>query len=191
VLTRPYRSLTVALLLAGCAKPPTLTDFIPQGAAAVAYVDLERARESPLFSRLPVPADLRDATALLVAFDGKEWTTATRGKAGIMASGTPPHGGRDLLVRAPRDAAAWVVTRGSVTLPLQGNLGNLNRLLHQADYISAALRGSEIDATAECRTAEAARHLEENIRALATLAKFDALDVASDGLNVRVRATIR
>jgi hypothetical protein len=183
----------LVVALAGCAKLPQLTDYVPAGAQAVAYVDLERARTSPLYARLPVPQDLQDASALLVAFDGKDWGTAVQRKAGIIATGIakPERGGEDLLARAPRDAAAWIVTRGSVTLPLPGNLGNLNRLLHQADYVAAGLRGSDVDVTAECRTPEAARHLEGNIRALATLARFDAIDVSSAGTTVRVRATLR
>jgi hypothetical protein len=183
----------LALLLAGCAKPTRLTDYVPAGAQAVAYVDLERARTSPLYSRLPVPEDLRDASALVVAFDGKDWGTAVQRKTDIAATGIakPEHGGEDLLARAPRDAAAWIVTRGSVTLPLPGNLGNLNRLLHQADYVAAGLRGSDVDVTAECRTADAAQHLEGNIRALATLARFEAIEVSSAGTTVRVRATLR
>ena len=68
---------------------------------------------------------------------------------------------------------------------------NINRLLHQAEYTAASARGSDIEATAECRTAEAARHLEENIRALASLARFEGLEVTSEGATVRVRATLR
>jgi hypothetical protein len=171
-----------------------LTAYIPSGAAAVAYVDLDRARTMPIYSRLPVPDDLRDASAVLVVFDGKDWGMAVQRKSGITTTGLPARpggGGKDLLSRAALDAPAWLVTRGSVTLPLPGNLININRLLHQAEYVSAAARGQEIDATAQCRTAEAARHLEENIRALASLARFEGLDVTSNGVTVRVRATIR
>ena len=187
-------ALCAAILLYGCGrKPEGLTAYVPDSAQAVAYVDLDRAKASPLFARLPVPEDLRDAAAVLVVFDGKDWGMAVQRKSGITTTGLngKPNGGRDLLARADLDAPAWLVARGSVTLPLPGNLGNANRLLHQAEYVSAALRGSGIDATAQCGTAEQARHLEANIRALATLAKFDGLDVTSDGVTVRVRATIR
>ena len=188
-----YRSLTVAaLFLAACGtRPEGLTAYIPDGAVAVAYVDLDRARASSLYSRLPVPEDLHDASALLVVFDGKDWGVAVQRPAGITTTLTPKaHGGKDLLARAALDAPAWLVTRGSVTLPLPGNLVNINRLLHQSEYTAVALRGNDVEATAQCRTAEQAQHLEENIRALATLAKFDALSVTSDGTTVRVRATI-
>ena len=184
----------VAVLLAGCAhKPEGLTAYIPNGAMAAAYVDLDRARTTPIYSRLPVPEDLRDASAVLAVFDGKDWGLAVLRKSGITATGIAANqnGGRDLLSRATPDAPAWLVTRGSVTLPLPGNLTNINRLLHQTEYTAVTARGNEIDATAECRTAEQARHLEENIRALASLARFEALDVMSNGVTVRVRATIR
>jgi hypothetical protein len=183
----------IAVLLAGCAhKPEALTAYIPKSAVAVAYVDLDRARTTPVYARLPVPEDLRDASAVLAVFDGKDWGTAVQRKSGITATGVAAkqNGGTDLLSRAAVDAPAWLVTRGSVTLPLPGNLANINRLLHQAEYVAVAMRGDDVIATAECRTAEQARHLEENIRALASLARFAGLDVTSDGATVRVRATI-
>jgi hypothetical protein len=184
----------VAIALAGCArKPEGLTAYIPNGAAAAAYVDLDRVRTTSLYSRLPVPEELRDASAVLAVFDGRDWGLAVQRKSGITATGiaAKQNGGKDLLSRAALDAPAWLVTRGSVMLPLPGNLGNINRLLHQTAYTAASARGTDIEATAECRTAEAARHLEENIRALASLARFEGLDVASEGVTVRVRATIR
>jgi hypothetical protein len=179
---------------AGCArKPQGLTVYIPDGAVAVAYVDLDRARTMPIYSRLPVPDDLKDASAVLAVFDGKDWGLAVQRKSGITTTGiaAKQNGGKDLLSRASLDAPAWLVTRGAVTLPLPGNLININRLLHQAEYVSVAARGQEIGATAQCRTPEAARHLEENIRALASLSRFEGLDVTSEGVTVRVRATIR
>jgi hypothetical protein len=183
----------VAVLLTSCApKPAGLTAYVPEGAAAVAYVDLDRARTSPLYARLPVPEDLQDASALLVVFDGQNWGTAVQRRSGITAPGLKPSGGgKDLLSHAALDAPAWLVVRGSVTLPLPGNLANINRLLHQSVYTAAALRGNYIEATAECRNREQAQHLEENIRALASLARFPGLDVTSDGVTVRVRATVQ
>jgi hypothetical protein len=183
----------VALLLAGCApKREGLTAYIPNGAVAVAYVDLDRARTMPIYERLPVPDDLKDASAVLAVFDGKDWGTAVQRKSGITATGiaAKQNGGKDLLAHAPAEAPAWLVTRGSVTLPLPGNLVNINRLLHQSEYTAVSAQDSDIVATAECRTSEAARHLEENIRALASLARFQGIDVTSDGVTVRVRAKI-
>jgi hypothetical protein len=147
----------------------------------------------PIYSRLPVPEDLRDASAVLAIFDGKDWGLAVQRKSGITTTGVAAkqNGGADLLRRATPDAPAWLVTRGSVTLPLPGNLTNINRLLHQTEYTAVTARGNDIEATAECRTAEQARHLEENIRALASLARFEGLEATSDGVTVRVRATIR
>jgi hypothetical protein len=182
------------LALAGCApKPAGLTAYIPNDAVAVAYVDLDRARTMPLYARLPVPEDLRDASAVLAVFDGKDWGLAVERHSGITTTGiaAKQNGGKDLVSRASLDAPAWLVTRGTVTLPLPGNLSNINRLLHQTVYTAVSARGEGVEATGQCSTAEAARHLEENIRALASLARFEGLDVTSDGATVRVRATIR
>lgn len=182
-----------AVILAGCApKPEGLTAYIPNGAVAVAYVDLDRARTMPLYERLPVPEDLKDASAVLAVFDGKDWGTAVQRKSSITATGiaAKQNGGKDLLAHAPLEAPAWLVTRGSVTLPLPGNLTNINRLLHQSEYTAVSAQGNDIEAKAECRSADAARHLEENIRALASLARIEGLDVTSDGSTVRVRAKI-
>lgn len=183
----------LALVLSGCAKKPEgLTAYIPNGAVAVAYADLNQMRSSPLYSRLPVGGDLRDASSVLVVFDGASWGMAVERPSGVQLTGLTgkPHGGQELLKRAALDAPAWLVARGDVTLPLPGNLANINRLLHQTEYTSVAARGSEIEATAECRSPEAARHLEENIRALASLARFQGLTVTSQGSTVQVRATI-
>jgi hypothetical protein len=182
------------VLLTGCArKPEGLTAYIPDGAVAAAFVDLEQARTLPLYSRLPVPDDLKDASAVLAVFDGRDWGIAVQRKSGISTTGiaAKQNGGKDLLSRASLDAPAWLVTRGSVTLPLPGNLVNINRLLHQTEYTAVSARGQEVGATAQCRTAEQARHLEENIRALASLARFEGLEVTSEGATVRVRATLR
>jgi len=184
----------VALVLAGgCArKPEGLTAYIPTNAVAAAYVDLDLVQTTALYARLPVPEDLRDASAVLVVFDGKDWGMAVQRKTGITTTGVaaPKNGGADLLQRATLNAPAWLVTRGGVTWPLPGNLMNVNLLLHQAEYVSAALHGNDIEATAQCGSADAARHLEGNIRALASLARFDGLDVKSEGSTVRIRAKL-
>jgi hypothetical protein len=177
-----------------------MTAYVPPTAVAVAYVNLDAVRYMPLAQRLPVPEDLHDASALLIAFDGRDWALAVRRNGRVTTSGASqlakamaarPYSGLDLTHRAMFGAPAWLVTRGSVTLPLPGNLVNVNRLLHQAEYVSAmASDRGDVSVTAECRTPEAARHLEENVRALASLARFDGLDVTSDGVTVRVRAKI-
>jgi hypothetical protein len=81
------------------------------------------------------------ATAGLVAF------------AGSVAAGKP----------------IWIVARGGVTLPLTGNAANLNRLLRDSEFaaVTAALGPQvRVEATAIGRTPEAARDVEETLRAI-------------------------
>ena len=218
VLPQPLsrRGLILAALAAGCGRRAgePLTSYIPEAAAAVAFADLNRLRATPLFARLPVPDALRDAAAVLAVFDGRDWAVAAGGDFREMPAGaqriaprvvafggpelvramaTRPRGGGNLLAHAPSDAPAWLVTRGGVSLPLVGNLANLNRLLQQAEYTTIALRPAAkigLDATALCATAERAQHLEENVRALVSLARFEGIDLSREGSTVRVRAAI-
>ncbi len=213
----PRRRLTIAaaLLAAGCISPreQPLTAYIPLDTAAVAVADLTRLRATPLSARLPVPDALREASEVLAVYDGKDWAIAARGAwtqppAGataiaphVAATGAPdlvrkmaarPRGGQDLLAHAPAAAPAWLVTRGSVGLPLTGNLANLNRLLRQAEYTSIALRPGaqvDLDATALCATPERAQHLEENLRALASLARVE-ISVTREGNTVHARTAM-
>jgi hypothetical protein len=189
---------------------PDLAACVPSSAAAVAGLDIARLRGTPLYERLPV----RDAAYALAASDGKDWLVIARGTLpggiaiapGITAIGsddlvkaaaaqrqTGRTGAPDLLARAS-DAPIWLVARGNMTLPVAGNLGNINRLLHQTYFmtIAARLNGRvEVEATGACRTAEQAKHLEENVRALASLllAKYP-VDVRTEGTNVRVTASL-
>ncbi len=219
----PVTALTavvVAILLASASCAParhaasSLAAYIPPGTDAIAYADLDRLRGTAIYTKLPVPEQLRDASAVLVILQGRDWAIAARGHfpqppAGatlvgpdIAAAGAPellramqskPVGGADLLARAPADAPVWLVARGRATLPITGNLANFNRLLHQAEYTAIGLRVTnrvEIDATAQCATEAQARHLEENVRALASLARLEAFTVSSDGAVVHVGAAL-
>jgi hypothetical protein len=191
VLSWIVPGLALALAASCARKPEGLLAYVPPHAQAVAYVNLDQVRGTAAAARLPIPEDLRDASALLVAFDGTNWGTAVQRVSGITATGLTAGAGNPQLVRrAPSDAPAWLVASGSVTLPLPGNLANANRLIHQAQWIVAALRGDTIEATAECRSPEAAQHLEQNIRALATLARRNGLEVSSSGNSVQVRARV-
>jgi hypothetical protein len=81
----------------------------------------------------------------------------------------------DLVTRAQPLAAAhpiWMVVRGSVTLPLTGNLANVNRLLHATEYTTiAADLGDPIalQIAGVCPTPDAGRQLEESLRAILSL----------------------
>jgi hypothetical protein len=63
----------------------------------------------------------------------------------------------------------WIVARGGVTLPLTGNAANLNRLLRDSEFaaVTAALGPRiRVEAIAIGRTPEAARDVEETLRAI-------------------------
>jgi hypothetical protein len=64
------------------------------------------------------------------------------------------------------------VVRGSFTLPLTGNLANLNRLLHATEYTTIAADLSDsiaLQIAGVCRTADAGRQLEQSLRAILSL----------------------
>jgi hypothetical protein len=189
---------------------PELAACVPASAAAVAGLDIARLRGTALYEKLPV----RDAAYALAASDGKDWLVVARGQlpggtpiaGGITAVGseelvkaaaaqhrTGKTGASDLLARAA-DTPIWLVARGSMTLPVAGNLANINRLLHQTEYMTVAAQVGdrvEVEATGVCRTPEQAKHLEENVRALASLllAKYP-VEVRTDGATVRVTASL-
>ena len=148
----------------------------------VAGIDVDRLRNTPLFAKLP--ESFRDSSYVLAAFDPPNLVTAARTGTRIVVTGAPNQPGRppDLLRHAAL-TPLWIVVRGDTSLPLTGNYANLNRLLRQTDYtrISAQVTDRlEYDAEGVCLTPEAAAHLEQNIRAIATLTKLP--------LSVRVEA---
>ena len=202
----------------GCApahrEGPALAAYIPPGTDAVAYADLGRLRNTAIYAKLPIPEQLRDASAVIAILKGGDWAVAGQGNfrqvpAGatliapdVAAAGSPdllramakkPDGGTDLLSHTPRDVPVWLVALGRATLPVTGNLGNLNRLLHQAEYTAIGLRISnrvEVDAAAQCATEAQARHLEENLRALGSLARVEAFSVTREDAAVHVTAAL-
>jgi hypothetical protein len=189
---------------------PDLAACVPASAAAVAGLDVVRLRGTPLYEKVP----FREATYVLAASDGKEWLLVARGQLaggspiamGITALGsealiqaaaaqhrTGRTGAPDLIARAAA-TPIWLAARGSMTLPVEGNLANINRLLHQTEYMTLAAHVDErveVDAAGECRTAAQAEHLEENVRALASLlfAKYP-VEVRTDGTTVHVKASL-
>src|SRR5690348_17083857 len=129
-----HRPLTILALvaLAACHKPPSspasvLAARLPATAKVVAGLDLDQLRSTPLYAKLP--ENLRDASYAMLAYDGREVTTATLTGGRVILSGPEgPGAPRELMDRAP-SSPVWVVARGDASLPLAGNLANLNRLL--------------------------------------------------------------
>jgi hypothetical protein len=83
------------------------------------------------------------------------------------------HGSPSRLLASAASVAAgkpiWIVAPGGVALPLSGNAANLNRLLRDSEFaaVTAALGPRiQIEATVAGRTPEAARDVEETLRAM-------------------------
>ena len=175
-------------------KPPVdpeLAAAMPAGAAVLAGIDLERLRTTPLLPRVPEP--WRQASYVLAAYDGKDLVTAARVGARISTTGPAGAGAPPDLLRHATASPIWLVARGNATLPLTGNLANLNRLLHQTEYTTISARvGDRVDLeiAGYCRTPETAQHLEENLRAIVSLMGIGGrqelpLDVRREGSIVR------
>ena len=159
---------------------------------------------------------LRPATYLLLASSGRDFLAIGRGPFGqappgatllapdLAAAGSPDAvraavaqhrrgvTGASLVGRAERLASGreiWIVALGNATLPVSGNAQNLNRLLHSTEYATLAVHvtdGIEAEATGVCGTAEAARRLEEELRAMASIAA--AAEARQPGIAAELRA---
>lgn len=198
----------LAALAAACRStgPPAVIDpamasCVPPDTLLLAGLNVSEIRSWPLRDKLPLVEGFldpyREATQLLLAFDGRDLLTIARGPfhaapvsgtlvgRGLAVSGPdaairavvarrrrgsgPPSG----LVAFAGSAAAgkpiWIVARGGVALPLTGNAANLNRLLRDSEFaaVTAALGPRiRIEAIAIGRTPEAARDVEETLRAV-------------------------
>jgi hypothetical protein len=190
-------------LLAACrisgpaaAIDPALSARVPVATVALAGVDLDRLRASPLYAKLPpaalpLLAPFAHARRVLIASTGVELLTIARGVvpgatqlAGDVAlSGTPSlvaaaaaaHPSAPILAPAESVAAArpiWIAVRGGMALPLEGNLANVNNLLRGAEYVTLALDPgdpADLQLVARCPTPEAALHFEQSFRAMVSL----------------------
>jgi hypothetical protein len=211
-------------LLAACRAPaptaaidPALSARVPVATVALAGVDLDRFRLSPLYAKLP-PAALAflapfaHAHRVLIASTGVELLTIARGVvpgatqfAGDVAlSGAPSlvaaaaaaHPPAGILAPAESVAAArpiWIAVRGGVALPLEDNLANVNNLLRGAEYVTLALDPgdpADLQLVARCPTPEAAQHFERSFRALVSLAAVRAPMLESTSI-VREERVVR
>jgi hypothetical protein len=121
------------------------------------------------FRQAPAGATLL-ASGLAIAGDPTSLAAATSQHR------TGQSGAPDLLADAAAiapGAQIWMVARGGVQLPFTGNAANLNRLLRNSEYAAVAMKLNsqiEIAATVVGRTPDAARQVEETLRAAITLA---------------------
>jgi hypothetical protein len=179
-------TLLCLLAITACTRQPDLATRLPANAAMVAGIDVNALRATPLFAKLP--DSFREASYVLAAFDPPHLVTASRVGNRISVTGPASQGPPDLLRHAPANAPLWLVARGDTPLPLTGNLANLNRLLEQTDHTIVTARIAdrlEFQAAGVCRSPAAAEHLEQNIRAIATLARL-SVEVRRDGATVHV-----
>jgi hypothetical protein len=163
---------------------------MPAGATALAGIDLDRLRTSPLFAR--IPESFREGSYTLVGYNGKDLVAASRVGSNVSVSGPSVKGTPPDLFRYASDTPIWIVARGNAALPLTGNLANLNRLLQQTEYTTVTARvGDRVDLEIRgiCRSPELAQHLEENVRAIASLIRAP-LEVRRDDSIVRATGSI-
>ena len=91
----------------------------------------------------------------------------------------------------------WAVAHGSATLPLSGNLANLNRILQATDYTTLTAQTGDtlsIEIAGICRTADAAAQLERTIRAFVSLLgmrsrRSGPVQIETQNATVRVKLT--
>ena len=158
-----YQSLPPAALAAieGLRNASSL--LIASNGKTLLFVARGNFREAP-------PAAVLIATGLALAGPDDSIRAATA-QYKTRASGAPY-----LLSRASDIAIGkpiWIVAQGGVSLPFTGNATNLNRILHFTEYTTLTAQiDSQIqfDASGVCRTPDAARQLEESVRALLTFA---------------------
>ena len=154
---------------------------------------------------------MRNAQSVLVSSKGSELLLIARGKlAGwtTIGSGLSLNGSPDLVrgatvrhVPSPIPGIAepaarnpvWAVVRGGTTLPLQGNLANLNNLLRHVEYLTLTAQVDDrlaIQLEASCPTTDAATRFEGNLRAVLGLAAA-SLATQSSFLWNRIALTVR
>lgn len=122
---------------------------------------------------------------------------AVTGPAGVVRAATAQHstgttGVPELIEPAKLLAGAkpiWIVARGNVAIPLGGNAGNLNRLLHATQHTTVAIELGErldLEVTALCLTPDVGREFEQSLRAIFTLTA--AANTRQPGLSAMLRS---
>ncbi len=200
--TAPHLAVALALLAACRTAGPApaidsaLAARVPLGATALAFVDLDQLRVSPVAAHLPASITallepFRDAHRVLIAARGVELLAIARGivpgatKAapdvsllgapGLITAATVEHLPSPLLAAAEpiaRGRAIWVVAQGGIALPLEGNLANVNTLLRDTETFTLTLDLADplaLHLTAHCPSPEAALHFEQTLRAIVSL----------------------
>ena len=204
VIRRCLATAAGLALLASCraARPaaaidPALSARVPAATVALAGIDLDRLRASPAYASVPPSAltfleNFRQAHRVLFAFTGVELLTIVRGTMpgatrvapdiavsggnSLVAEATAPHPPAAILVAAESAATRplWLAVRGGVSLPLSGNLANVNNLLRDTEFVTLAGQPADpldLELVARCPTADTALRFEQSLRAIVSLAK--------------------
>jgi hypothetical protein len=223
MVIRPRLAAAMALaILAACRTPappaaidPALSARVPAASVALAGVDLDRLRASPLYAKLPPAAraflePFGRAHQVLIAAIGVELLTIARGVVpgatqiapdlalsgapGLISAAIASHPPAGILGPAESVAAGspiWIAVRGDVTLPLEGNLANVNNLLRGTEYVTLAVQPgdpTQLELVARCPTPEAALRFEQSFRAVVSLAAAtSARQAATDGMLESIR----
>jgi hypothetical protein len=195
---------TALAILAACHAParpaaidPALSGRVPAATVALAGIDLDRLRASPLYAKLPPATQaflepFRNAHHVLIAYTGTELLTIARGivpgatqlspdlalygAPNLIAAATAAHPPANILAPAESVAGAhpiWIAVRGGIALPLEGNWSNANNLLRDTEYVTLALSAddpAEFELSAHCPTPNAALRFEQSFRAIVSLA---------------------
>jgi hypothetical protein len=214
-----YLTIVAAIVAAGCRAPvapgaidPAMAARVPPSAIALAGVNLDELRGSPLYGKLPAPAaafleSFRGAHSVLIASTGAELLTIARGTVpggtqaapdlallgspALIAAGAAPHAPPAVLVSGESVAAdhsIWIAIRGGAPLPLTGNLANANNLIILAESVTLTARvddAVDLELIARCPTPDAALHFEQRVRALASLSNLRGLQLRRDDRTVR------
>jgi hypothetical protein len=172
------------------------------------YLLIALTADGPLFAAVGKFPHAPAGTTLLtprIALSGSE--AAIRSaleahRAGSAGRGTAP--GSELIALAEPLAARfpiWLAARGAARLPLTGNPGNLNNLLALTRFTAVGFRPDDpvsLEATGICRSPEAARRLEETVRAIISLASagrkapayLEHLEYRTEGSDLHLTAAV-
>jgi hypothetical protein len=207
--------LTLLLLLLSCraAAPGSvdaeLASCVPGSAEIIAGVHLDEIRANPMLqvlasNWLPLLDPARDASSILIAFNGKDLLWAGRGAfraappgatlltpqlavagpASLVHAAAAQHasgrtGAVTLVAQAEPIAKApvWAVVQRGAALPLVGNAANFKHVLDLADYTTLAIElntSIALHLAGICHSADQARQMEETLRGLVSLASAAA-----------------
>jgi hypothetical protein len=101
---------------------------------------------------------------------------ALSGAPNLIAAATNAHPPAQILGPAEsvaRAAPIWIALRGGIALPLEGNLANANKLLHDTEFVTLTAQPADpadFQLTAQCPSSDAALRFEQSLRAIVSLA---------------------